>query len=51
MAAYVAIFPSTFQPTVQPTAPSLHAVGINSWESVKIEKIKKVLLAGRLETY
>jgi hypothetical protein len=33
------------------TYPSLHAVGINRLESVKIEKDKKVLLAGRLETY
>jgi hypothetical protein len=33
------------------TYPSLHAVGIIRQESVKIEKIKKVLLAGRFETY
>jgi hypothetical protein len=31
------------------TYPSLHAVGVNRPESVKIEK--KVLLAGRQETY
>jgi hypothetical protein len=51
VAAYATIFPFTIQPTGQPTAPSLHAVRIDRRESVKIEKNKKVLLAGRLKTY
>ncbi len=41
MTVYATIVPSTIQPTRQPTAPSLHVVGNNRQESVKIEKIKK----------